>query len=149
MEAYNYAGSMSKRAWMVPAAILHEAQQRSIHGKRSLEAIARRFEIGLRQAEKYSLVWNTLFAGEDHEENVNVDVFSLQEPSWYVVAATSWIHTPWAARSPIGTTGDTKPLPTIERMKSIPSIPAMALKVRLPLDERDAYIEADVFHRQC
>ena len=34
------------------------------------------------------MVWKTFFAGEDREDNVNVDAFSLQEPSWYVVAAT-------------------------------------------------------------
>ena len=53
-----------------------------------MEAIDPRFEIGLHQAEKYALVWKTFFAGGDQEENGNVAVFSLQEPSWYVVAAT-------------------------------------------------------------
>ena len=60
---------------------LHDAA-RSIYGERSMEANARRFEIGLRQAEKHALVWKTFFAGEDQEENVNVDVFSLQKPGW-------------------------------------------------------------------
>ena len=94
VEAFAYASSFGKRSWLVQAAILYEAQQRSIYGEHSLEAIASRFGIGLRQAEKYALVWKTFFArdGEeangDGEENVNIDVFSLEEPSWYVVAAT-------------------------------------------------------------
>ena len=57
VEAFAYASSFSKRSWLVQAAILYEAQQRSIYGDRSLEAIARRFEISLRQAQKYALVW--------------------------------------------------------------------------------------------
>jgi hypothetical protein len=80
---------------------LYEAQRRSVYGDRSLEAIARRFETSLRQAEKYALVWRLFFARDgqngEHEkatpepiesETVNVDAFSLEEPSWYVVAAT-------------------------------------------------------------
>src|SRR5437667_6487192 len=60
-----------------------------------MEAIARRFEISLRQAEKYALVWRLFFASDDAGEGegrtrkvVNGDVFSLDEPSWYVVAAS-------------------------------------------------------------
>ena len=76
--------------------VLHEAQRRSVYGARSLEAIARRFEISVRQAEKYALVWGLFFDSEARDEsngqangeNVNVDVFSLEEPSWYIVAAT-------------------------------------------------------------
>lgn len=52
-------------------------------------SIARRFEIGLRQAQKYALVWKVFFEQEDAgEENVNIDAILLDEPSWYVVAAT-------------------------------------------------------------
>ena len=93
--------SFGKRSWMLQAAILYEAQERSIYGQRSLEAIAKTFGIGLRQAEKYALVWRTFFAGSgqggvgnksdeepEKQENVNIDVFSLEEPSWYVVAAS-------------------------------------------------------------
>ncbi len=87
-EVFSYASSFGKRAWLIQAAVLYEAQQRSIYGDRSLEAIARRLEISLRQAQKYALVWKTFFAGDGGEENVNVDVFSLQESSWYVIAAT-------------------------------------------------------------
>ncbi len=48
-----------------------------------------RFEIGLRQAQKYALVWKVFFEQEDaEEENVNIDAILLDEPSWYVVAAT-------------------------------------------------------------
>ena len=88
VEVFSYSSSFGKRAWLIQAAILYEAQQRSIYGDRSLEAIARRFEIGLRLAQKYALVWKTFFTGDGGEENVNVDVFSLEESSWYVVAAT-------------------------------------------------------------
>ncbi len=88
VEAFAYASSFSKRSWLVQAAILYEAQQRSIYGDRSLEAIARRFEISLRQAQKYALVWKVFFAEEDREENVNVDAIILEQPSWYVVAAS-------------------------------------------------------------
>ncbi len=72
------------------AAILYEAQRRSVYGDRSLEGIARRFEISLRQAQKYALVWRLFFARDgqnsEHEEadsqvrgseSVNVDAFWL------------------------------------------------------------------------
>ena len=88
VEAFAYASSFSRRSWLIRAAILHEAQQRSVYGQRSLEAIARRFEIGLRQAQKYALIWKVLFAKAGKQENVNIDVFLLEEPSWYLVAAT-------------------------------------------------------------
>ena len=101
VEAFRGARSLGKRAWLLEAAILYEAQRRSVYGDRSLEGIARRFEISLRQAQKYALVWRLFFArnGQDSEheeaspepiepEGVNVDAFSLEEPSWYVVAAT-------------------------------------------------------------
>ena len=70
------------------AAILYEAQKRSTYGEQTLEAIARRFEIGLRQAQKYALVWKVFFAKGGEEENVNIDAILLDEPSWYVVAVT-------------------------------------------------------------
>jgi hypothetical protein len=95
VEAFRASRSLGKRSWLLQAAILYEAQRRSVYGERSLEAIARRFEISLRQAEKYALVWRLFFAsGEGDDQggqggkNVNVDAFSLQECSWYVVAAT-------------------------------------------------------------
>ncbi len=88
VEAFAYASSFGKRSWLVQAAILYEAQQRSTYGERTLEAIARRFEIGLRQAPKYALVWKVFFAQGGQEENVNIDAILLDEPSWYVVAAT-------------------------------------------------------------
>ena len=87
VEAFNYATG-GKRSWLVQAAVLYEAQERSIYGKQSLEAIARRFEIGLRQAQKYALVWKTFFGSDGKEENVNIDAIVLDQPSWYVVAAT-------------------------------------------------------------
>jgi len=94
VEAFQMSRSLGKRAWLLQAAILHEAQRRSVYGERSVEAIARRFEISLRQAEKYALVWKLFFA-TDHSDgsggaskNVNVDVFALEEPSWYIVAAS-------------------------------------------------------------
>ena len=87
MEAFAYTSSFGKLSWLVQAAILYEAQQRSIYGDRTLEAIARRFEISLRQAQKYALVWKVFFSPGGEEENVNVDAILLDEPSWYVVAA--------------------------------------------------------------
>ena len=41
-----------------------------------------------RQAQKYALVWKAFFQERDEKENVNVDALLLDEPSWYVVAAT-------------------------------------------------------------
>ena len=64
------------------------AQQRSTYGERTLEAIARRFEISIRHAHKYSLVWKVFFSRNGEAESVNVDQILLDEPSWYVVAAT-------------------------------------------------------------
>ena len=87
VEVFNYANSFGKRSWLLQAAILYEGQKRSIYGERTLEAIARRFEISLRQAQKYALVWKVFF-GAGQEENVNIDAILLNEPSWYVVAAT-------------------------------------------------------------
>ena len=88
VEAFAYACSYGKRAWLIQAAILFEAQKRSTYGEQTLEAIARRFEISLRHAQKYALVWKVFFAKAGEEENVNIDVFLLDEPSWYVVAVT-------------------------------------------------------------
>lgn len=88
LEAFAYALSFGKRAWLVQAAIIYEAQQRSVYGDRTLEAIARKFEISLRQAQKYALVWKVFFSHQAPEENVNVDAILLDEPSWYVVAAS-------------------------------------------------------------
>jgi len=83
VEAFASAHSLGKRAWVIQAAILYEAQQRSVYGDHSLEAIARRFDISVRQAEKYALVWKLYFG-----DSVNVDAILLNEPSWYVVAAS-------------------------------------------------------------
>jgi len=95
VEAFRASRALGKRSWLLQAAILYEAQRRSVYGDRSLEAIARRFETSLRQAEKYALVWRLFFASDEADDqdgrgakNVNVDAFSLEEPSWYVVAAT-------------------------------------------------------------
>jgi hypothetical protein len=73
---------------LVQAAILHEAQQRGTYRERNLEAIARRFDIGLRQGEKYALDCKVFFSRHVQEEYVNIDAILLDEPSWYVVAAT-------------------------------------------------------------
>ncbi len=94
VEAFRASRALGKRSWVLQAAILYDAQRRSIYGNRSLEAIARRFEISLRQAQKYALVWRIFFAADrsgderGDTKSVNVDAFSLDEPSWYVVAAT-------------------------------------------------------------
>ena len=101
VEAFRASRALGKRSWLLQAAILYEAQRRSVYGDRSLEAISRKFEISLRQAQKYALVWGLFFTeeeragdntdtdhGRDEAKNVNVDAFSLEEPSWYVVAAT-------------------------------------------------------------
>lgn len=89
VEAFQYACSFGKRSWLLQAAILYdEAQQRSIYGERTLEAIARRFEIGPHQAQKYALVWKVFFARGVEKESVNIDAIILNEPSWYVLAAT-------------------------------------------------------------
>src|SRR3990172_1593157 len=101
VEAFRASRALGKRSWLLQAAILYEAQRRSVYGDRSLEAISRKFEISLRQAQKYALVWELFFTeeeragdntdtdhGRDEAKNVNVDAFSLDEPSWYIVAAT-------------------------------------------------------------
>jgi hypothetical protein len=89
IEAFGYARSFGKQSWLVQAAVLHEAQARSIYGDQALAAVARRFDISLRQAEKYAAVWQTFFAmQEGAQENVNIDEIVLEEPSWYVVAAS-------------------------------------------------------------
>jgi hypothetical protein len=88
IEAFRASRSLGKRAWMLQAAVLHEAQRRSIHGDRSVEAIARAFEISLNMAEKYARVWREFFDTESKTEFFNVEEFLFDEPSWYVVAAT-------------------------------------------------------------
>ena len=77
VEAFSYACSFGKRSWLIQAAILYEAQQRSTYGEHTLEAIARRFEIGLRQAQKYALAWKVFFARNGEEENVNIDAILI------------------------------------------------------------------------
>ncbi|MFC1999213.1 HNH endonuclease [Chloroflexota bacterium] len=89
VEAFSYTRSLGKHSWMMQAAILYEAQQRSVYDDHVLEGIARRFEISLRHAQKYALIWRTFFVPiTEKGENVNVDAFMLNEPSWYVIAAT-------------------------------------------------------------
>ena len=88
VEIFGSLRAIGKRSWLIQASVLHETQQRSIHGDRSLEAIARRFEMSQRQAQKYALVWKAFFKEREENENVNVDALVLDEPSWYVVAAT-------------------------------------------------------------
>ena len=87
VQAFTYAGSFGKRGWLLQAAVLFEAQKRSTYGERTLEAIARGFDIRLRQAQKYALVWKVFFA-EGDEDCVNINAILLDEPSWYVVAVT-------------------------------------------------------------
>src|SRR5438552_428108 len=96
VEAFRISRTVGKKAWLIQAAILYEAQRRSVYGEGMLVGIARQFEIGVRQAEKYALVWRTFFDCNETPEasqgsstnNVNVDAIFLEEPSWYVVAAT-------------------------------------------------------------
>ena len=101
VDAFASAQTFGKRGWLIQAAILYEAQQRSIYGEGSLAAIARRFDISLRQAQKYALVWKTFFkndatpgdstdassAAVTPVENVNIDAIVLDDPSWYLIAA--------------------------------------------------------------
>src|SRR5439155_8550277 len=55
-------------SWRLP--FLYEAQRRSVYGEGMLVGIARQFEIGVRQAEKYALVWRTFFeCGETAEHS--------------------------------------------------------------------------------
>ena len=88
VEVFAYLRSIGKRSWLIQAAVLHATQGPSIYGDRSLEAIARRFEMSPRQAQKYALVWKAFFDDQNEKENVNVDALLLDEASWYVVAAT-------------------------------------------------------------
>jgi hypothetical protein len=39
-------------------------------------------------AQKYALVWKVFFQQNGQEENVNIDAIILDEPSWYIIAAT-------------------------------------------------------------
>jgi hypothetical protein len=101
VDAFASAQTFGKRGWLIQAAILYEAQQRSIHGDGSLAAIARRFDLSLRQAQKYALVWKVFFkegatqpdgtdassASAAPAENVNIDAIVLDDPSWYLIAA--------------------------------------------------------------
>jgi len=86
VEAFRDCQSLGRRSWIMQAAILNEAQKRSVYGDRSLEAISRRFEISLNMAEKYARVWRTFFA--EGKEIFNVEEIFLSEPSWYVIAAS-------------------------------------------------------------
>jgi len=89
VEAFGYSRSLGKRSWLIQAAILYEAQQRSAYSDHALEGSARKFEISLRHAQKYALIWKVFFApNQENGESVNVDAILLNEPSWYVVAAT-------------------------------------------------------------
>src|SRR5436309_15853992 len=65
VEAFRTSRGFGKRSWVLQAAILYEAQRRSIYGDRSMEAIARRLEVSLREAEKYGLVCRVYFVSDD------------------------------------------------------------------------------------
>ena len=88
VEAFQASRSIGKRAWLIQAAILYEAQRRSVYGDQTVKAIARSFGISLNIAEKYARVWREFFAVAEREEIFNVEEIFLDEPSWYVVAAT-------------------------------------------------------------
>jgi hypothetical protein len=88
IEAFQASRSIGKRAWLMQAAILYEAQRRSVYGDRAVEAIARSFGISLNIAEKYARVWREFFIEAERQEIFNVEEIFLDEPSWYVVAAT-------------------------------------------------------------
>ncbi len=88
VEAFLAGRLIGKRAWLIQAAILYEAQCRSVYGDQTVKAIARRFGISLNMAEKYVRVWREFFTEGEREEIFNVEDIFLEEPSWYVVAAT-------------------------------------------------------------
>ena len=88
VEAFQASRSIGKRAWLIQAAILYEAQRRSVYGDQTVKAISRCFGISLNMAEKYARVWREFFAGAERQEIFNVEENFLDEPSWYVVAAT-------------------------------------------------------------
>ena len=88
VEAFQASRSIGKRAWLIQAAILYEAQRRSVYGDQTVKAIARSFGISLNIAEKYARVWREFFIGAERQEIFNVEEIFLDEPSWYVVAAT-------------------------------------------------------------
>jgi hypothetical protein len=46
VEAFRISRTVGKKAWLVQAAILYEAQRRSVYGERVLVGIARQFESG-------------------------------------------------------------------------------------------------------
>src|SRR5207245_326790 len=68
VEAFRISRTVGKKAWLIQAAILYEAQRRSVYGEGRVVAIARQFEIGVRQAEKYALVWRTFFNRDEMPE---------------------------------------------------------------------------------
>ena len=68
VEAFQASRSIGKRAWLIQAAILYEAQRRSVYGDQTVKAIARRFGISLNMAEKYARVWREFFAEAVREE---------------------------------------------------------------------------------
>ena len=88
VEAFRASRSLGRRSWMLQAAILHEAQRRSVYKDHLLEGIARTFEISLNLAEKYTRVWREFFDVGTNQEIFNVEDMFLEEPSWYIVAAT-------------------------------------------------------------
>ncbi len=88
VEAFQASRSIGKRAWLIQAAILYEAQRRSVYGDQTVKAIARSFGVSLNMAEKYARVWREFFVEAEREEIFNVEEIFLDEPSWYVVAAT-------------------------------------------------------------
>jgi hypothetical protein len=88
IEAFQASRSIGKRAWLMQAAMLYEAQRRSVYGDQAVEAIARSFGISLNIAEKYARVWREFFIEAERQEIFNVEEIFLDEPSWYVVAAT-------------------------------------------------------------
>ena len=88
VEAFRASRSLGRRSWMLQAAILHEAQRRSVYRDGVLVGISRTFEISVNLAEKYTRVWREFFDVGKNREFFNVEDIFLEEPSWYVVAAT-------------------------------------------------------------
>jgi hypothetical protein len=87
VDLFSYFRGLDQRAWKAQAAILWEAQRRSVYGDRAWEAMGRTFGIGWRQAHNLAKVWEVFFLGEDGQFCSQLQNCALQEVTWYIVAS--------------------------------------------------------------
>jgi hypothetical protein len=97
VDLFGYLRNLDQRNWKAQAAILWEAQQRSVYGDRAWEAMGRSFGIGWRQAYNLARVWETFFRDGEGQFCNQLQNSALTEVTWYILASQTEAPEFWLA----------------------------------------------------